>query len=688
MSAPALWHPEAAAPNSTLYTCRQILGLYNTAALTILQRESAAEHEDPKPVYSYTAAANVKRDGLKKEKWVTAAVKGADDKSPRWRHVLLIGGILIGFEASDRKGLPSWLRSKLESALVTAANLALEEQEVARQRGQYVDPVSGYSVALALNHAFPLLSDFERLQVNYDLLLPVLVDATLFSNEGLRAGYFLGAIDNDVKPAAAGVKFMWSARSESYSRVREISASPLISSLGPLSRLVAHSVENVQNPALVLGMMERLVEFTRTIMVQWRQNKLSEIDSSEEGEFLEQESLKVTVPVLWQLLRTSMFACVIILRAVLGRVLSDGVLAAGRHSPVIATQSLQVLRNLFFISWRFGQNSASQYTFVNLTALDILSQYPLAAESFIKSITPSHHNGNIDQTESISSSTIPAHPLDRTLDLFFLNTSEHLTLTLSPATNETSLLSSSFPYLTTSIHNRNLTDLFESAHSVTLAVLASPQSATTGLTTKILPFYITALFNAFPGSISPRQFRMAFTSVIRLVSPPSTLSVSDPLLPDILLELVRDRATNPTAQSQTSTLALPQTEAEAASSTETSAPPVSEQTALILTLIDALPSLAPHETLPVWLSLAAHAIHQIKDYNGDGSGAVMRRVCQERFWEVVSGQEMDVERAAVCVAWWGTRGGREMVLYGEDGGTAQENPEYLMSGGLGAQSKL
>jgi hypothetical protein len=35
---------------------------------------------------------------------------------------------------------------------------------------------------------------------------------------------------------------------------------------------------------------------------------------------------------------------------------------------------------------------------------------------------------------------------------------------------------------------------------------------------------------------------------------------------------------------------------------------------------------------------------------------------RERFWEVLSSGEMDVERAGVCVVWWGTRGGRERAL--------------------------
>jgi hypothetical protein len=45
----------------------------------------------------------------------------------------------------------------------------------------------------------------------------------------------------------------------------------------------------------------------------------------------------------------------------------------------------------------------------------------------------------------------------------------------------------------------------------------------------------------------------------------------------------------------------------------------------------------------------------------------MRTTCVERFWEALSGGEMDMERAYFCVLWWSTRGGRELVIYGAEG---------------------
>lgn len=96
---------------------------------------------------------------------------------------------------------------------------------------------------------------------------------------------------------------------------------------------------------------------------------------------------------------------------------------------------------------------------------------------------------------------------------------------------------------------------------------------------------------------------------------------------------------------------------------------------MVLTLIDALPYLYL-DILEEWLHIAAVSINTIDDEG-------LKQVCRERFWEVLSGGEMDVDRAAVCVTWWTTKGGRQQVLEG-----VKEADNFVMSGGLGPSSKL
>ena len=311
LSAPALWnHPV------DLFACRKILSVFNTAAIAVLQNDTTDE-----PRIQHGRNRRIER-----EAWVKAVAEGADDKSPRWRHMLLLGGILLGFEGQNRQGLPWHIRTRLESALATAAQLALEE----------LDPdagVDGYCVTMVLNYTFELLSDLERSKLDYDRLLPIMVRSAFISPEGLEGGYFLGAIDKDVVEAP-GKKFRWSANSLTLGIVSAVSSRPLVSALGPLSRLMSHAIENVRDPRLVAQSVDYLAGFVRTLMVQWRQNKLSEVDVTEEAEFLDAESLQTTIPALWKVLRNCLYSVVIVLRAVLGRTINDPALAANSSKSI------------------------------------------------------------------------------------------------------------------------------------------------------------------------------------------------------------------------------------------------------------------------------------------------------------------------------------------------------------------
>lgn len=126
-----------------------------------------------------------------------------------------------------------------------------------------------------------------------------------------------------------------------------------------------------------------------------------------------------------------------------------------------------------------GASTFSQYTFVYLTAIDILSQYPIQAEAFLREIRPAE-NG-----------LTPEHPLDRCHDLYFLNTAEHFPTTLTARVSEDLLISAATPYLGVGSDHR-LIELFEAAHSVMLAVFSAPQNSE--IVAKHIHPYFDALF--------------------------------------------------------------------------------------------------------------------------------------------------------------------------------------------------
>jgi hypothetical protein len=616
-----------------LLLCRRIFSTFYTAALRVVQ--------------DHTSEQSGRVNRLSINAWAKSVIQGADEKSPRWRHVILIGGILLGLGGQQQRNLSSNLRTKLEFALVIASNLALEENNDSQ-------PASGFCVVFVLNHTFGLLSDLHRSQLRYDLFLPLAVDATFFSREGFERGYWLGMIDGDVRETT-GKKFNWSPKSSTFLKTQDMKSKILISSLGPLSRLIAHSIDHVNDSSLVVDTIDRLTEFARILAMSWRQNKLSEVDVTEEADFLDAETLGSTMPLLWQTLREVLFAIVVLLRATLGRLLCDPILSTDSTAPLIAMQSLHILRYLNFIAARLGQMSTSQYVFVNFTAIDILNQFPDQAESFLRTIQPA----NLGYTSS--------HPLERYFDLFFLNTAEHFTLTVKSNVSEDLLLAAAMPYVSANSDKRSV-EVYEAAHSVLLAVFAAPQNS--NLASRHLPFYVETLMQSFPRDLSPRQLRLAIKSILRIVAPPSPIINALPLMPSIVLDLIHNRAI--TASSDL----LPTSKDDQST---TNAVPLSEQSALILALIDSLPYLSP-AILEEWLPLTAPLINKVMD-------PVQKSSCQQRFWEVLSSGEMDVERAAICVAWWTTRGGRELTLY-NDQYAAEDEDDYMMTGALQNGSRL
>lgn len=635
LSAPAIW----AVPDG-LQTCMRCMSVFHSAAQALLRHELASRDKSPDRDFSQLQLERI----LPKDDWVRAVAKGADEHSPRWRHLLALGGLLLGFGPAEEGALNRGMRNTLEQGFINAVNLALDSVSEDDRFGQQC-------IALVLNYCFPLVSDVERSQIDFDQLLPVLMRSTFRNMDGLGSAYFLGTIDIDVKTTPEQL-YSWPDNSPSFQGVQKTLASPLVSSLGSLARLIGHTLEQVRAPWLVASAVEDLEDFTNTLHLQWRQNRLSTIDASEEQQRLDPSTLHTT-DLLWRLLRSTMYAAVIVLRSAIGRVLADAGLADDEAASTIAVRTLNTLRNLYFVSTRSGSATFSQYTFVYLTAVDILSSYPPAVQAYLESIRP---------TES---GRVPALPLDRNLDLFFLNTSEHLTLVLPPTLAEDLLVNSASPYLASG-GDTHLLPIFEAAHSVMLAVFSTPQNA--DLANRHLPFYVDALFRVFPSNLSSRQFRLAFKTLIQITSPPSPLSSSQPELPSILLELLNDRA----AHATTSPLPPRPTDPSAAPAAEDDIP-LSEQAIVVLTVIDVLTQLSLG-LMDEWLPIAADLVNTVDDAN-------MREHCKEHFWLTLVDGAMDPERSRVCHSWWSSAGGREHVLFGRE---AVEVMVPEMSGALPA----
>ena len=630
LTAPAIWRqPEG------LRTAIRIISIYNTAATRVHQHE----------VERATGKMPQEGGGLQCDEWTRAVVKGADDRSRRWQHLLVLTGVLMGMEADEKQGLSRSLRNTLESAVVTAANMALEDHMAD-------GPIAGGSTVMALNFAFPLMSEHHRLQINCNALLPVAV-WTITGEEGFRDGQFLQAIGRDAIETPGHV-VNWPAASPSFHLLQEMDRRPLMSNMGPLSKLAGFAAQHATNPRMVLQAQESLFLFSVRLLDAWQQLTFSGIDPALEGASLSAETAQQTYPALWQVLKKLLFAVVVVLQSILSRSLMDPALSQDTTVQTIAARSLQILRNLCFVSSRDGNSSFQVYTFTYMASIDALSRFGGASEKFLRDAKLS------------GDGSLPTRHIQRTLDVFYLDLAEHLPLALSTEACDELIVKPALAYMShEGPMSPSMVGLFESAHSSVLSVMSCPQHS--ALTIRMAPFYIVKLFESFPHYISPRQFRVAFKTVMQIVSPPFPIAAMEPYLSETLLEMLRSHMATASPEP------LPQDVISRDAASQATDEVLSEQSSLALALIDSLPFL-PLPLVEDWLTVAAQALNEIEDPN-------LRETVKKRFWDMLVSGELDVERAAIGVAWWGTKGGRDLVLYGRP----SEPP--VMSGALVGEEK-
>lgn len=202
LTAPALWdRPDG------LRTPLRLLSVFHAAVTTLLNYHNDVRYNKaPKLLPGQTPTGG----GLSMDDWVRAVVAGADDRSQRWKHLVVLGGLLMGIGSLEEQGMDlywaSSIKKRVEGALVRATNLALVE---VRERSE-ADGLGGQTIALVLNHSFAYVTDDERAQIDYDLLLPVLIGTAYFSSEGFQSAYFLGGLDLDI--SVQDDRFGWDVR--------------------------------------------------------------------------------------------------------------------------------------------------------------------------------------------------------------------------------------------------------------------------------------------------------------------------------------------------------------------------------------------------------------------------------------------------------------------------------------------
>lgn len=155
------------------------MGVFQAAAQAILRHEEESRRLPSESKQRDFGTRHRTITTLSKQEWVMAIIKGANDQSPRWRHLVVLVGILVGFEGNGRGGMDRSLRSTVASGIVTAVNLTLDDVRDGEDLGSQC-------LALTLNWAFELLPEQQRSKLDHLVCLcwlMAMVEAELFGSD-------------------------------------------------------------------------------------------------------------------------------------------------------------------------------------------------------------------------------------------------------------------------------------------------------------------------------------------------------------------------------------------------------------------------------------------------------------------------------------------------------------------------
>ena len=138
------------------------MGIFQTAATTILRHEKAESSTDASREVRLASQSVVIGGNLSRDAWINSVVKGADERSLRWKHLLVIGGLILGYESQAQNGLTRSAKSTLHTAFTMALNAASIEV-------RDEDELGASTTTLVLNYIFPLLADADRARLAYDV---------------------------------------------------------------------------------------------------------------------------------------------------------------------------------------------------------------------------------------------------------------------------------------------------------------------------------------------------------------------------------------------------------------------------------------------------------------------------------------------------------------------------------------
>ncbi|KAL8279383.1 hypothetical protein RQP46_008195 [Phenoliferia psychrophenolica] len=521
----------------------------------------------------------------------------------------------------------------------------------------------------------PGRGEFELHQADGDEVLPAWLAAQtlpMMSVDSLKAGPLPGllsilsyafsssfshgnlfaSLTSDLSPTPTGLH--WNVPSPSHTTLTHLLASPLFTSLGPLSRSVGRCLEaagSLATPASIAALRSTADGAERVanrIHREWASCAWSDASSDEA---FDEETREHKEP--WTALKSLLFSLTLVESSLLV------VLAPQPATPLkreLARQALRTLGLTYFVTMKFGVEGFGAWRGVWSGLVEIVRGDEESCEQLMRELQPPAV-GKLHERE-----------VERSVATFYLNAAEQLMKPLPNAHVEDPVLRCCRPYLENTLHR----ETFESAHSVLLAIFATEK----GCASALAPWYTALLLRAYPTLMTTSQLRLAFTTMVGCLS-----NSDDALAWYCVQELISTIANLP--PSPTSNTALLESTPPSRSlspvtdltSTDASPePPTSRDFSdAPPTRLDEASTLSPLETLALQLP-RGHLLLTLIDQT-TAVNLVLLRSLLDRIWDFVREEEEGEAKDALVKVFFGTLG------EGLDATKREEGVRYWMERG-------
>ncbi|KAF8630899.1 hypothetical protein AX17_005257 [Amanita inopinata Kibby_2008] len=477
--------------------------------------------------------------------WVVDVVKGLQGGHPMMR-MSCCTGLLQGIEDLETA------KHETEQRFDTGRGRDMVENELIIAVAEIVDsygiepmsdwvkefgPTSAEPEALSLSlimtsQSLPLVSR-TRLKA---LPLSVLNRMLVFTiSRAFQSGTFLSTLK---ELPMASVKSPLHIPALSANNLRALTSSPEYTSIALLSKLTAlslgslldsHSRRVQEAMKIALETLSSIRSMAETIESDWLSSPLF----GRKDEDIDLKS-RDTSKCIWSILKTFLFSTIMISQAAISAVvyIPPNLFLASARPQHLALEVLHTLDHLSFVLSEFGGVAANSGGFPELKrtvylAIDILAQGREEAEIFVKNVSEPL---GITGSGHRDISSLPLQ-IQWTKKAYVLVCMEQLVPVLSTDCVRDWVWELCYPHLSDISHR----EIYESAHSVILAILSSRSQVETDINgvekfntpttdpaspldfvTRIIPFYAQCLIeNSGDGKLSTTQLQLAYQALVR-----------------------------------------------------------------------------------------------------------------------------------------------------------------------------